>query len=50
MRMLGRKGKPFCDQCCAEFRPGSGKAHKRIGKHREKRREAREVRREVEAR
>lgn len=47
--MIGKCGKPFCGDCCATFRQGSGRRWKRIGKHVEKRREWRGVRDEVEA-
>lgn len=47
--MIGKCGKPFCGDCCAWFRQGSGKAWKRRGKHVEKRREGREFQSEVDA-
>ena len=46
--MPGKAGKPFCGNCCAEFRPGQGKARKRVGKKLQKRREAARWRRESE--
>jgi hypothetical protein len=30
MGMIGKKNKPFCGDCCSEYRQGSGKRHKRI--------------------
>ena len=40
MKMLGKKNYPFCGpRCCYEYPYGSGKAHKRIIKKIEKRRE-----------
>jgi hypothetical protein len=39
--MIGKVGKPFCGNCCSEYRQGSGKKHKRIQKQRDKAREKR---------
>lgn len=43
--MIGRCGKPFCGDCCGQYRQGSGsrrKVSKRIARRREKRRWRRE--------
>lgn len=41
MKMLGKKHKPFCGDCCSEYRKGSGDKNKKIPKRIEKRREKR---------
>lgn len=42
MRMIGKCNKPFCDDCCCNYRKGSGKRNKRILKKLNKAQEKRE--------
>ena len=42
MKMMGKYNKPFCGDCCSEYKKGSGKAHKRIIKKIQRSREKRE--------
>lgn len=42
MKMMGRKGKPFCGNCCCPYRQGSGKRNKRRLKKIQRQREKRE--------
>lgn len=46
MKMIGRKNKPFCYDCCCPYPKGSGKRNKRILKKINKAREKREWRRD----
>lgn len=47
MKMIGRKGKPFCGNCCSDYKQGHGRRRKRIGKRVEKARERRQWRAEA---
>lgn len=47
MKMIGRKGKPFCGNHCSDYKQGHGRRRKRIGKRVEKAREKRTVEHEV---
>lgn len=44
---LGRKGKPFCGDCCCNFPKGSGNVNKRFLVRKAKRKEERDWRKEL---